>query len=70
MNTIDPLYKNQLHVRVRVAKVYGSERIYPVNELAHIFSDIAGTTTLNRRTIELIRSLGYTIDVEQEQVTL
>lgn len=49
---------------VRVTKNYGNEAIYPGNEASKTFARIAGTKTLTRDTITLIKKLGYRIDVE------
>lgn len=53
-------------ITVRIANNYGSRVVYPVCKCAHTFAELAGTTTLTDRTISLIKSLGYTIDVQQE----
>jgi hypothetical protein len=53
-------------ITVRIANNYGNRVVYPVCQCAHTFAELAGTTTLTDRTISLIKSLGYTIDVQQE----
>ena len=53
-------------ITVRIANNYGNRVVYPVCQRAHTFAELAGTTTLTDRTISLIKSLGYTIDVQQE----
>lgn len=53
-------------ITVRIANNYGNRVVYPVCKYAHTFAELAGTTTLTDRTISLIKSLGYTIDVQQE----
>ena len=55
---------------VEVREQYGVEAIYPVSRGAFVFAQIAGTKTLTRRTIALIKQLGYTIDVQQKEVKL
>lgn len=57
-------------ITVRVKHVYGKELIYPVCDKATIFSDIAGTTTLTRETLERVKALGYKIRVTQQEVNL
>ena len=41
---------------------YGNSVIYPACDNAETFAKIAGTKTLTRDSLELIESLGYTID--------
>jgi hypothetical protein len=53
-------------ITVRIANNYGKRVVYPVCQCAHTFAELAGTATLTDRTISLIKSLGYTIDVQQE----
>lgn len=53
---------------VRVTKNYGVEAIYPANEAAETFAKLAGTKTLTRHTIRLIKELGYRVDVEPEEI--
>ena len=50
---------------VEVRNVYGAERIYPVCGTANAFAELAGTTTLTRRHVEIIKRLGFTIEVEE-----
>ena len=57
-------------ITVQVREVYGVEAIYPVCNSAFLFAQIAGTKTLTRRTIALIKQLGYTIDVQQQEIKL
>lgn len=61
---------NSKIVKVTVANNYGTEAIYPANEPAFLFARIAGTKTLTRTTIELVKKLGYEVKVEQEVVSL
>jgi hypothetical protein len=55
-----------MKITVKLKAVYGKETIYPVCEGAKIFAKIAGTTTLTKSTIEHIKELGYSIEVEQQ----
>lgn len=55
-------------VLVEVRNVYGNRRIYPANETAKLFTDIAGTRTLDPHVIRLIRKLGYEIEVQTVQL--
>lgn len=51
---------------VRIKNVYGVEKVYPVSPNAHLFADIAGTTTLRPSDLKAIQDLGYKIIVEQK----
>lgn len=55
-------------LQVTIRNVYGSERIYPANEAAYTFAKIAGTVTLSRETIALVKRLGFTIEVLPEEI--
>jgi hypothetical protein len=59
-----------MKITVRVRDVYGCRTIYPVCADAQIFAMIAGTKTLPFWVIDKIKRLGYTVEVEQEPVTL
>ncbi len=48
---------------VQRREVYGRETIYPVCPKAKLFAELAGTKTLTRQTLRLIRQLGYDIDM-------
>jgi hypothetical protein len=52
-------------ITVKVTKNYGVEAIYPVSDEAKVFARLAGTRTLTRQTLELVKKLGYAITVEQ-----
>ena len=60
----------EMKITVRVRHVYGNRTIYPVCGIAQTFANIAGTTTLPFWVITAIKNLGYTVEVEQEAVTL
>lgn len=57
-------------ITVEIRNNYGSEAIYPVDENGKTFARLAGTRTLTRGTIELIKQLGYKVNVQQETVTI
>jgi len=42
-------------------EVYGNVRLFPANDAARTFANIAGTKTLLPATIGYAKSLGYTI---------
>lgn len=55
---------------VKITKNFGVEAIYPVNQTAKTFAEIAGTKTLSRRLIDQAKSLGYSITVQQPVASL
>lgn len=57
-------------VLVKIKNVYGNELIYPANDTAKIFADIAGQVTLTRETLKNIKDLGYEIEVVQKVLEL
>jgi len=57
-----------MEITVRITNVYGQKTVYPVCETAQIFADIAGTKTLKPTTINSIKALGYTINVQAETI--
>jgi len=48
-------------ITVQVRDVYGTEKVYPICDDALRFAAIAGTTTLTRRVLKCIETLGYDI---------
>ena len=57
---------NNLEIMVRIKNVYGVEKVYPVSPNAHLFADIAGTTTLRPSDLKAIQELGYRVVIEQK----
>lgn len=66
----EPAPEPTMTITVRVRDVYGCRTIYPVCSAAQTFATIAGTKTLPYWVIAAIKNLGYTVEVEQEPVTL
>jgi hypothetical protein len=54
----------QLEIIVKKDKVYGNEVIRPVCNNAYKFCALVNQKTLTPHSIELIKSLGYTIKLE------
>jgi len=48
-------------ITVQVRDVYGTEKVYPICDSAMQFASIAGTTTLTKRVLKCIETLGYDI---------
>jgi hypothetical protein len=59
-----------MQITVRIKDQFGHIAIHPVCKAAQTFALIAGTKTLTPRTIECIKALGYTVTVEQKELTL
>jgi hypothetical protein len=55
---------------VHIKSVYGTDKVYPINEAAKIFAKIANTTTLTADTLILAKKLGYKIIVRQPEFAL
>ena len=55
-----------MEIVVQIKNVYGVEKVYPVCAKAHLFTDIAGTTTLRPSDLKAIQSLGYRVSVQQQ----
>ena len=52
-------------IRVVVKNVYGTDKVYPFCMKARNFAEIAGTKTLTRDTLRLVRLLGYQVKPQQ-----
>jgi hypothetical protein len=52
-----------MNIQVNIKQVYGVDRIYPVNDKAMILTQLTNKKTLDKRDIELIKKLGYEIEV-------
>lgn len=48
-------------VEIEVRSVYGNTLIYPANDAARLFAQIAGKKTLDRQDLNLIRALGFEV---------
>ena len=59
-----------MNITVRIKEQYGHIAIHPACKAAQTFALIAGTKTLTPSTIECIKALGYTVTVEQKELTL
>lgn len=59
-----------MNITVRIKEQYGGIAIHPVCDKAKAFALIAKTTTLTPSAIECIKALGYTVTVEQKELTL
>ena len=51
-------------ITVDVRNVYGNTMYYPMCDTAKTFAKLANTTTLTPQAVRLIKSLGYTVQVQ------
>ena len=59
-----------MRILVQIKNVYGNETIYPICDTAKNLARLAGTKTLTRESIAIIKTLGYQIEVQQLVTTL
>ena len=52
-----------MNIQVSIKQVYGVERIYPINDKAVFLTQLTNKKTLDSKDIELIKKLGYQIEV-------
>ena len=55
---------------VSIKTHYGTQYIYPVCQTAKHLAALTGKKTFSHRDIDTIKALGYSINVQQPQVTL
>jgi len=53
-----------MSIKVIIKNVYGNELIYPACETSHRFARLTGTKTLSRYAISVIKTLGYSVEVQ------
>jgi len=56
-----------MNITVQIKNIYGKETIYPACEVSEQLALLAGTKTLTRDSINIIKKLGYTINVQNVQ---
>ena len=57
-------------VQIKVKHNYGSQALYPHNEAARTFANIAGTKTLTVDTVKQIMALGYEVEYIHDEVVV
>lgn len=55
-----------MKITVLIKNVYGNETIYPACETAKKFATLTGKKTFSMNDINLIKTLGYSVVVEQK----
>ena len=53
------------HITVRIAQQYSQQVVQPACGTSQLFAQIAGTKTLTKPTLDIIKQLGYEVRVEQ-----
>ena len=53
-----------MELTIRIEKVYGVTKIYPVDKNAKFFTTLTGKKTLTSRDILTIENLGFTINTQ------
>jgi hypothetical protein len=60
--------EEQMKIIIEQKQVYGKTLFYPVCQTAQIFSDLTRTKTLDRFQLQKIKSLGYSIELKQQEL--
>ncbi len=59
-----------MEITVEIKTVYGNESIYPICNIAKGLARLAGTKTLTKNAIEIIKSIGYKVNVKAGATSL
>ena len=59
--------EEQMKIIIEQKQVYGKTLFYPVCQTAQIFSSLTKTRTLDRYSLQKIKSLGYSIEVKHQE---
>lgn len=57
-------------IKIMPRTVYGVEKYYPANEHAQQIAKLAGQTTLTKEQLVMLKSMGYTIEIEHPLTAL
>lgn len=57
-----------MNIIVSIKSNYGRELVYPQCEKSRSLAALAGTTTLTADSIAIIKTLGYTISVQAQEL--
>lgn len=52
-----------MKIQVTIRTVYGNELIYPVDNNARKFAELVNQKTLNSKHLEIIKALGFEIEL-------
>lgn len=53
-----------MNITVKLKDVYGVQKIYPACDTSEKFAALAGTKTLTREALAIIKSMGYAVQVQ------
>lgn len=59
-----------MKIQVILKSVYGRTTVYPACPVSRGFAELAGMLTLTERSIRIIKTMGYTVEVIQEVKSL
>lgn len=59
-----------MQATVSIKSHYGTQYIYPICQTAQHLAALTGKKTFSHSDIKTIKALGYSIDVQQDKVTL
>lgn len=59
-----------MKITIEIKEVYGAGLVYPVCEKAKLFARLINKKTLPHEAIQIIKALGYTVNVKQKAATL
>lgn len=57
-------------ITVQIKTHYGTQYIYPICDEAQALCALTGKKTLSQKDIQLIKYLGYSIEVQQPEIKL
>ncbi len=57
-----------MYITVRVTSNFGNTAIYPSCPTSEMLAALAGTKTFTNRALEIIKGLGYTINVAPQTI--
>lgn len=57
-------------IQVTIKQVYGNDAIYPACDKSKAFAALLNQKTLTARDIEMIKRIGFTVEVVQPKITL
>ena len=56
-----------MEIQVSIKSVYGNQLIYPLCDKAKLFARLARTSTLTPQAIDIIKRIGFTVVVVDNQ---
>lgn len=57
-----------MEIKVRIKDVYCKRTVYPACEKSELLAKLAGSKTLTDRALSTIKQLGYTVNVQPQQL--